>query len=116
MVAVELRLCGREGAAEVFQPVAGDLLQLNLLAMVQARGLQAVLDDIHVRAHEMSDAMVISPSVLASSALDFDEQKMTSPCLPLVGTALDFDDARMIVRAGSFIRQQIHIYIYIYIY
>ena len=106
MVAVELRLCGREGDAAVFQPVAGDLLQRNLLAMVQARGLEAVLDDIHVWEHEMSDALVISPSKLASSALDFDEQKMTSALLAFVGTTLDFGVARMIVRAGSFIRQK----------
>ena len=106
MVAVALRLCGREGDATVFQPVAGDLLQLNLLAMVQARGLEAVLADIHVWEHEICDALVISPSVLASSAVDFDEQKMTSALLPFAGTALDFDAARMIVRAGSLIRKQ----------
>ena len=114
MVAVELRLCGREGDVAIFEPVSQDLRSLDLMAMVEARGLEAVLNNIHVWSHEQSDALVmlnqehpcagVTSNQMLTTRNDFTHQaalKLLWALQPFSGDALDFDNHQMVVRAGS---------------
>ena len=108
----------------------GDLEEVDLMSMVRLHGLEVIFKSIHVWSHRSSDVIMFMPKELhlgsSSQALDLvsnDRQhqaavRFLEPLLAYADTALEFDDHKMIVTAGScfWIKKNIYVYIYIYIY